>query len=311
MNIDLVSFAVFCSYLGKDFAKYIGNLEPHVLENSFQKKDHDLYDTDAKHFVFNQKKELEYYYLRDIEKENLIKIANNKDYKSVSLISRSSLSLINDHFKMIHVIREYDPDVYMKARTTDEFHDEHRELTKMNSAIQKGWVIEYKFNEKMVEDVEKPLPLKINLGLEDSPVFGESIKNDDVTFYPYILKREEDYIEEGQFMHHCVATYADKEKSIIISVRTKDASDRVTCEYNCQDGRLIQSRHFCNGLPPADIEYVINDLNKKIQKYARLGMLHSTEKIKVPLRINGVEIKQPDPVRVGDIYNMRNLFPEF
>jgi hypothetical protein len=104
-------------------------------------------------------------------------------------------------------------------------------------------------------------------------------------------------------MHHCVATYADKDRSIIISVRTKDEMDRVTCEYNCQDGRLLQARHFCNKQPPADIEHAISDLNKKVQKYARLGLLHASEKIKVPLKINGVEIQKKEPTRIAEMWN--------
>jgi FkbM family methyltransferase len=63
----------------------------------------------------------------------------------------------------------------MRARTYDEFNAEHMELSKMISFIKKGWVIEYYFNDKMVNDVEKPIKLNINL---DDGEFGE------ITFYP-------------------------------------------------------------------------------------------------------------------------------
>jgi hypothetical protein len=194
---------------------------------------------------------------------------------------------------MIEKIREYDPEIYMRAKTFDEFHFEHTDLAKMITAINKGWVIEYKFSEKMVEDVEKPIPLKINLGTEDEPIYGDDL---DISFYPHILKREEEYVEEGKFMHHCVASYADKEKSIIISLRTQDNLDRVTCEFDCQTGQLLQARHFCNKQPPADMDYIItNELSNKVKKYARLGLLHASEKLKVPVKINGVEVKKTRP----------------
>lgn len=295
-NIDLFGLITFCSYFGKDYSKYISNLQPHIFENSVrvvQKNDY----VQNKTFILNNISNKTQFYITDNEKENLIKIANSMQYSSEGLFSERMVQLVNDHFKMIEKIREYDPDIIMKARTIDEFNSEHRELTKMVTAIKKGWVIEYQFNEKMVEDIEKPIPLKINLGTEENPIYADDI---DISFYPYILKREEEYIEEGAFMHHCVATYADKDKSIIISVRTENGLDRVTCEYNCQDGRLIQSRHFCNKQPPADMEYAIEDLTLKVQKYARLGLLHNTEKKKVPLKINGVEVVREKPTSFFD-----------
>jgi hypothetical protein len=293
-NIDIIGFYKVCRFFGNDFSKYLGNINPYVFENSVRKQN----NFDAAHTkstILNLK--LKTYLLFDKEKENLIRIINSpQDRPSESIIGERFIQLLEDHFNMIEKIRDYDSDLYMKARTLKEFHDEHRELSKMVTAIKKGWVIEYKFNEKMVEDVEKPIPLKINLGTETEPALAEDMG---ISFYPVILKREEEYIEEGSFMHHCVATYADKEKSIIISVRTHDEQDRVTCEFNCQDGMLIQARHFCNRQPPADIEHVIiNDLSRKVKKYARLGLLHAAEKIKVPLKINGVEVKKEEPTRL-------------
>jgi len=81
----------------------------------------------------------------------------------------------------------------------------------------------------MVSDIEKPLTIELSAD-------GETITE---TFYPYILKREDDYSEEGKFMHHCVATYSDKDKSIIISDRTKDGRDRFTCEFTSQTGHMV------------------------------------------------------------------------
>jgi hypothetical protein len=186
----------------------------------------------------------------------------------------------------------------MRARTYDEFNAEHMELSKMISFIKKGWVIEYYFNEKMVNEIEKPVKLKINL---DNDEFGE------ITFYPYILKREEEYDEEGRFMHHCVASYSDKDKSIIVSLRTKNKEDRVTCEFDCQTGTLIQARHFCNKQPPADMELAIEKLKNITKYYARIGMLHSTEKRKVPVKINGVEVT-PEKLTIKSEDRFNQLF---
>jgi len=302
-NIDVVGFYKVCKIFGNDFSKYLGNIHPNVFENSVRKQStFDVANTKSVLLNYKQKP----YLLIDKEKENMVKLFNSpQDRPLDNIFDERFIQLLEDHLNMIEKIRDYDPDLYMKARTPKEFHDEHRELSKMVTAIKKGWVIEYKFNEKMSEDVERPLPLKINLGSETEPTFAEDMG---ISFYPVILKREEDYIEEGSFMHHCVATYADKEKSIIISVRTKDSTDRVTCEFNCQDGMLIQARHFCNRKPPADIEHVIiNDLSPKVKKYARLGLLHASEKLKVPLKINGVEVKKEEPTRLFGL-DIENFF---
>jgi len=301
-TVNLFELVKLCRYFGNDFSKYIGNLDSFIFENSHSKTGLMGETENNKYNALSLVNSTSRYYLKDIEKENLIKIANNakddnRKYPIESILSTRFMQLIDDHFRMIDTIREYDPDIYMKARTHSEFHEEHRELTKMQTAINKGWVIEYKFSEKMAIDIEKPIPLKVNLGTEDVPSYGEDLG---ISFYPVILKREEDYIEEGNFMHHCVATYADKDRSIIISVRTEDGMDRVTCEFDCQDGGLIQSRHFCNKNPPVDIEHVIiNDLSPKVKKYARLGLLHASEKLKVPLKINGLDVKKKEPTTPG------------
>ena len=127
------------------------------------------------------------------------------------------------------------------------------------------------------------------------------------------MKREEEYDEEGRFMHHCVASYSDKEKSIVISIRTENKQDRVTCEFDCQTGTLIQARHFCNNQPPADIEMAVDKLKEKTKIYARMGILHSLDKKKVPIKINGIEVmsEHREPRRIDEFIQeeMRRALP--
>lgn len=300
-KLDIIGFFRICKLFGDDFSKYIGNIKSHVFEKSLKEPNFDNNYYHKNTLLIDKEKS---YQISNKEKENLVKIINSTEDKNLfattTSFSDSFALLLEDHFNMIEKIKVYDPDLHMKAKTIKEFNDEHHELSKMVFAIKKGWVTEYLFNEKMVNDIEKPIPLKINLGGESNPTYGQDLG---ISFYPIILKREEEYIEEGKFMHHCVATYADKEKSIIISVRTEDGSDRVTCEFNCQTGTLLQARHFCNGKPPADIEHVIlNELSEKTKKYARLGLLHASEKLKVPLKINGVEVKKQEPSKLFGVY---------
>ncbi len=275
-----------CYLFGNDFSKYVGSINEKIFLT--QSKGHAI----SKQGLVSLKNHR--FYLTNVEKENLVKVLN-------SLVSNSEIKIeffmgdVYDHFKMIDTIRDYDPTIYMKSKTIEDYNLEHRELSKMISAIRKGWVIEYIFNEKVVKDIEEPINVEIQINEN---------RTENITFYPYILKREEEYIEEGDFMHHCVASYSDKDKSIIVSIRTEDSSDRITCEFDCQTGLCIQSRHFCNAEPPGDMVLALEKLKIKVKKYSSLGILHASEKRKVPLMINGMEI-------TPEVKRAHELFPEY
>jgi hypothetical protein len=225
-KLDIHSLARLCYLFGDNHSKYIGSINLEHFENSNYE---DSIDGGYSKSKFAKEWKESIIDISNTEKENIVKIINNlgvsnRGYqrllgKTQTLITSNFLGELDDHFKMIHRLREFIPDLSMKAKTYDDFQNEHSELSKMISVIKKGYVIEYIFSDKMVNDVEKPIDLKIDLGDGN---YG------DITFYPYILKREEEYNEEGSFMHHCVASYSNKDKSIIVSIRTENKSDRVT-----------------------------------------------------------------------------------
>ena len=294
-KMDINSLARLCYFFGDNFSKYIGSIETRHFLNTSNESSY----SDGGHPKFKFAKEFKNheFQIGNNEKENIVKILNNlncevKGYQRIilthekeTLINPRFIGDLHDHFNMIKKLREFIPDLQLRAKNIDDFDKEHVELSKMMKFIKKGYVIEYRFADKMVEDVESPIKVKINLSDDES-------KPEWVTpeYYPHILKREEEYDEEGRFMHHCVASYSDKDRSIIISVRTDDGKDRVTCEFDCQTGNMIQARHFCNAQPPADIALAIEQLKKKATTYARMGILHCIESKKVPVKINGIEV---------------------
>ena len=305
-KIDIHALSRLCYFFGDNFSKYIGSIDSvHFMNSTYE----DAIDIGFPKFKFAQELKKENFQITNIEKENIVKIINNlnneiRGYQRLTnnketLINHRFIGDLHDHFKMIDKLREFIPDLHLKSKNIDDFDKEHLELSKMIKFIKKGYVIEYQFVDKMVNDVE--LPIKVKINLNDDELNPEWVTPE---FYPYILKREEDYDEEGNFMHHCVASYSDKEKSIIVSVRTEDKKDRVTCEFDCQTGTLIQARHFCNKQPPADIELAVNILKEKTKHYARMGLLHSLDKKKVPVKINGVEIipEVKEPRRVNELW---------
>jgi hypothetical protein len=280
-----MSLSKLCYIFGKDHGKYIGNIN----EDSFKKVDYNSGDVTAQIIMFKENFinfKNHGYDINDDERDNVVRILNTQKKDSIRG-GNSFIDTIYDHFDMIKKISEFDPNIRLRAKNFEDYYTEHTELSKVLAAIQKGWVIEYQFHPDTVKYLEKPLEVKINLSeSEEDPTWVTE------TFYPVILKREEEYVEEGKTMHHCVATYADKDKSIIISIRTKDKTDRVTCEFDTQTGFCIQARHFCNGNPPGDIALAVEQLKVKTKKYAKLGMLNNTEKKRVPVKINGIEIKK-------------------
>ena len=283
LDIDMCTLHWVCKLLGDDYPKLINNIN----SNLFIKPP--------------QGGMVQYAGIHYEQMRGKIKPLKGKDREAIcfilnDLIENGSkfdkmpngfMQIVEDHVDMIEKIQPYDSNIRINAKTWKDFNVEHTEFTKIINLIRKGWVTEYVFNNKMIQDIEKPITVELNIGDDMNPEFVTE------TLYPFILKREDDYAEEGAFMHHCVATYSDKDKSIIVSVRTEDAKDRVTCEFTTQTGQMVQARHFCNKQPPEDMMLAIDQLKLKTAKYARLGLLNCVEKKKTQVRINGVEVPKP------------------
>ena len=278
-NIRVDYLAELCYLFGKDFSKYIASVNVNLFINNSTKL-----KTPAGKIVPSPQFDYGIFELFDCEKETLIKLLNSNSGDDDIY---GTMDLLYDHFKMIKKIREYIPETILKSKNWIEFRVEHNEFSKVISTIKKGWSIEYIFNQKMIKDVENKIVTNF---------FDNKMEH-----LPYILKREEEYIEEGLFMHHCVASYADKKKSIIISLRSDDGLDRVTSEYDTQSGYCLQSRYFCNAKPPEEYNEALVILGERVETFARLGLLNSIEVKKVPVKINGVEVSQlPIHSAIGD-----------
>jgi hypothetical protein len=285
VDIDLGSLYWICGLLGDEYPKFLNNINSSL----FIKPKSGMTPYIGIHYARMREKIKP---LNGKDRETLCFILNDfvENANEYEKKDGNYVSLIDDHVSMMEKIRPYDSNIRINARTWKDFNLEHREFTKIIAMIKKGWVTEYVFNDKMVNEIEKPITIELNVGDETTPQIVTE------TFYPYILKREEEYSEEGTFMHHCVATYSDKDKSIIVSVRTKDGNDRVTCEFTTQTGQMVQARHFCNRQPPEDIMLAIDQLKVKTLKYARLGLLNCLEKKKTQVKINGIEVPKPPSI---------------
>lgn len=297
-DIEIDVLCRLCYLFGDDFPKYIGSIDKNIFQKSKYRTNITSpmgLESMSKHFI--PKFKTHGFLLKDIEKENLVKLFNSEDKNGRVVFSDAQMLLLWDHFKMINRIREFEPDLIMNATTWNKFDEEHGEFTKIIRAIKKGYVIQYVYPEISVNQIQQPIKV--------------SDIDDDKIILPYILTREEEYVEEGKFMHHCVATYAETDTSMIISLRTENKQDRVTCEFNLSDGRLIQARHFNNGQPPSYFHNAIEQVSDIVRLNARFGTLGWTKKERVPIKINGVEVKKEDrePRRLMDILDFDDVPP--
>ena len=307
-NIDLGSLYMLCYLFGDNYQKYIGSINKdlfgttsdkgHLIGASSLKNMENIRDAIKNHG----------YDISDIEKENLLSVLTIDPERGVS-VNENFMGLVMDHFKMLNKIREYDSNIRMRATTPTKFHTEHNELSRMISAIKKGWVIQYFYPEETIRQIQQPI--KVFKSIKIGTTLMGTDMDDYINITPYVLTREEEYIEEGKFMHHCVASYAETDTSMIVSLRTDDEQDRVTCEFQISNGNLIQARYFSNATPPKQFEYIIESVTDLVRIHARFGTLNWLKKDRVPIKINGIEIapEMREPRRLIDILDLDDAEP--
>ena len=308
-NIDLRSLIRLCYLFGNQYQKYIGSISVDMfgvmgsgMINEIPSSSLKMMEStcsDYKNHGWN---------INDTEKENLLKVLISEPERGNS-VNENYMGLVVDHFRMLNRIREYDPNIRMKANNRTKFHTEHMELSKIMTQIKKGWVIQYFYPEETIRQIQQPIKVFKSIDI------GAGLKGTDMDDYisitPFVLTREEEYIEEGRFMHHCVASYSETDTSMIISLRTDDEQDRVTCEFKISNGTLVQSRHFSNATPPKQFEHVIDAVSDLVRLHARFGTLNWLKKDRVPIKINGIEIapEKREPRRLIDILNLDDAEP--
>jgi DNA-directed RNA polymerase subunit RPC12/RpoP len=83
---------------------------------------------------------------------------------------------------------------------------------------------------------------------EHGMVLGVVIVENDMEIKP--LQNKLEFLEEGKAMNHCVATYFNNKKSLILSVRVKESGKRLaTVELSMKDFSIKQCRCQCNAKP--------------------------------------------------------------
>ncbi len=292
-DLDIKKLILLTRYFGyRDLHKYIHNINELFFQES-SKNDMDISLYSSVYDAINNKYE---YDIKDSERKCLLKLINeffehqgSRGYTmkntivSDERVYQTQFNTFNDHLDLLMRIRTHLPDVEMRAMSLSEFHNEHLEFSKIDRAIKKGFSIKYMFEERLIKHVEEPIHFR-----DEN---GELIE----TYYPVLLTIDAEYTEEGAHMHHCVATYADKERSVIVSVRegSKQGSERVTCEFDTSDKSCVQAKYFCNAVPPERFTFALEKIKHRMKIFR--GSIKSLSKEKIPLIINGVQIEQKEP----------------
>jgi len=287
-QLDLLLLDRLRVIFGKNYPKYIGN-----ICDSFFEKWKDKSETYSRAILFDEDNRMKELDISNSEKENVIKIINNYETGRIERAIREDeylhlITSLTDHFNMLERVREYYPDIQLRATTYDTFHEEHSQLSAIERLIKKKWTIEYVFDENLIHHIEEPIVIhRLNEMPPPSQPYGDFKYTTDV-YNPKILTNSEEYLEEGAYMHHCVAGYINTETSIIISLRFKN-KERVTCEYDNRTRRCIQSRFFSNQTPPEHYKEALELLTQRVKTYP--FKLAPIDKVKRPIIINGKEVK--------------------
>ena len=271
--MDIQELVELCWLFGKDFSKYVGNINPIFFRENADARFRN--DMQAKSILLYRDRII--YNILDSEKEKIMHILNDICHKSTTAFHPiHSIGMIKDHFDMLNKVREYYPEMKLNAKTGESFTAEHAELSKINSHIKRAWSTHYVFDDRMVLAMEEPMKV----------LFLEQIR----IFNPIILKTTEDFFEEGSYMHHCVGSYVDHTKTMIISLRYE--SERVTCEFRTSNGKCVQMRYFSNTDPPEYFEKALEELENRFARlYEARAPLEPKDKLKINLVINGIKVK--------------------
>lgn len=143
------------------------------------------------------------------------------------LLYEGSISSYLDHIEFYIKLNNVEK-IKWKSFDITSFRNEHVDWTDKWSYYTKGTYFRH-YNEAFIKTVEQPIGNK---------------------FYPLILTKSKEYIDESAHQNNCVKTYIDRAQSLIISIRENDinSDERATVEYSIRnvksdnDSKIILKR---------------------------------------------------------------------
>jgi hypothetical protein len=203
------------------------------------------------------------------EKRNFVGILNSLLNADIGLerdISMIISDIVSDHLGRLKPrLRAVGINSKLKAKTYEEFVQEHREWTDLVDEINKTTIVTHIYKKNFLEYIQQPITIE---GIEMTPV---------------VLRDSYEYRDESHTQHNCVKTYVEHKDTCIISVRDKD-NNRITTEFlpRGKDNIMtnVQSRARFNRGVSEDLQPFIELLNLKMKRACKEGIYKKTQVIK-------------------------------
>jgi len=282
-GISLFRLSRLCDLFGEDYTKFIGSID----KKFFRQLTPGSQPTNESFQNMGNMCLIEDFQLTKRDKENMVSILSDSvSSKYDKEIMQEMVPTFIDHFRMIRKLRTFYPEICLNARKYDTFNNEHTEISTLERNIQRGYY-HNSFDKKIFDEICEPIEVVVyNHPRVDDIIVDEFVDVNRKIYTPVLLTTSEEFVEEGAYMHHCVAGYVNNNNSIIVSLRLEN--DRITCQFNTKTKNLIQARSFTNTEPPKHFDEPLNKLKNRIRRM--YGSINPIERCKVPLKINGVLI---------------------
>lgn len=224
------------SIIGSDYYRYIPNIRWDLMENYV----HCVGFRQARYYAYGVREETPTLKTKK-EKSNFIKILNETLHHmrsgkffeggAVNGLLKEYISDVIDHIRIMEKISDVNPHVSLNACTYKTFGEEHRLYSKIERRMDRDSTVLLEYDEQFIDLINEPFEV------------GESV------IKPILLVNEDDYIDEGEEMNHCVAGYVGKRGSVIISLTETETNERSTLEFDVNTGGLVQERSKYNKKP--------------------------------------------------------------
>ena len=223
------------------------------------------------------------------EKRNFVGILNSLlNADSVQTVSGIISDILSDHLGRLKPrLKREGIKVKLKAKTYEEFVQEHREWTDLVDEINKSTIITHIYKKDFLNYIQQPITI------------------DGVKMTPKVLRDTYEYRDESYVQSNCVKTYIENKDTCVISLRDED-NKRITNEFipMGEDKNMVnvQSRTRFNGKAlGTDLQPFIEQLNLKMKKACKEKIYGKTQVIK-ECKLTG---KQSQIERGGGRYQRR------
>ncbi len=174
--------------------------------------------------------------------------------------------LVSDHLGRLKIRLEREGlSPKLKAKTYDEFVEEHQEWTNMVDKINNTTNVTHIYSKDFLNYIQQPI----------------TIGNKTMT--PVVLRDTYEYRDESSVQSNCVKTYIEHRDTCIISLRD-DKGNRITNEFVPRGKNKImsnvQSRARFNQTVSEDLQPFVNVLNLKIKETSKEGLYKKNQVIK-------------------------------